>query len=86
MTNSSNFFDDIKIPFSNKQTGRIINSNFFFIPNFFKSGFSFADIEDSQESKRREETIFILLYHFHPLTNIQKFTCNFAREMTTAYF
>ena len=35
MTNSSNFLDDIKIPSSNKQTGRIMNSNFFFIPNFF---------------------------------------------------
>ena len=29
---------------------------------------------------------FIPLYHFHPLTNIQAFTCNFAREMTITYF
>ena len=26
------------------------------------------------------------LYHFHPLTNIQTFICNFACEMTITYF
>ena len=30
--------------------------------------------------------LFILLYHFHPLTNIQTFICNFACEMTITYF
>ena len=30
--------------------------------------------------------IFTPLYHIHPLTNIQTFICNFASEMTTAYF
>ena len=29
---------------------------------------------------------FIRLYHFHPLTNIQALTCNFACEMTVTYF
>ena len=29
---------------------------------------------------------FIPLYHFHPLTNIQTFICNFACEMTITYF
>ena len=29
---------------------------------------------------------FILLYHFHPLMNIQTFICNFASEMTITYF
>ena len=29
---------------------------------------------------------FIPLYHFHPLTNIQTFICNFAREMTITHF
>ena len=28
----------------------------------------------------------IPLYHFHSLTNIQTFMCNFAREMTFIYF
>ena len=28
----------------------------------------------------------IPLYNFHPLTNIQTFICNFAREMTITYF
>ena len=29
---------------------------------------------------------FIPLYHFHSLTNIQIFICNFSREMTITYF
>ena len=29
---------------------------------------------------------FISLYHFHPLTNIQTFICNFTCEMTITYF
>ena len=29
---------------------------------------------------------FIPLYHFHPLTNIETFICNFACEMTMTYF
>lgn len=31
----------------------------------------------------REESIFFPLYHFYPPTNIQKFVCCFASEMTT---
>ena len=51
----------------------------------FLSNFSFADTDDSQDSMGNEGSIFICLYHFHPLTNIQAF-CNFACEMTTTYF
>ena len=29
---------------------------------------------------------FIPFYHFHPLTNIQAFICNFAGETTIPYF
>ena len=32
------------------------------------------------------EPSFIPLYHFHPLTNIQTFICNFACEMTSHIF
>ena len=32
------------------------------------------------------EDHLIPLYNFHPLTNIQTFICNFAREMTITYF
>ena len=52
---------------------------FFF---FFLSGFSFTDTDNSQDSRGREGTFFIPLYHFRLLTNIQTFMCNFAREMT----
>ena len=34
----------------------------------------------------RGGTIFILFYHFRPLTNIQKLICNFACKLTTRYF
>ena len=44
------------------------------------------DNDDSQDSRGREGTIFILLYYFHPLTNIQTFICNFACEMNITYF
>ena len=53
---------------------------------FFISRFSFKDTDSSQDCRGRKETIFIPLYPFHPLTNIQKFICNFACEMTTTYF
>ena len=56
------------------------------ILEFFLSKFSFTDTEDSQDSKGREEAIFITLYHFYPLRNIQTLTCNFACGMTTTYF
>ena len=49
---------------------------------FFLSGFSFTHTDGSQDSRGREGPSFILLYHFHLLTNIQTFICNFAREMT----
>ena len=29
---------------------------------------------------------FIPLYHFHPLTNIETFICNFSYEMTITHF
>ena len=53
---------------------------------FFLSGFSFTDNDDSQGSRGGRGPSFILLYHFHPLTNIQTFICNFACEMTITYF
>ena len=46
----------------------------------FFYAFSFAD---SQNSMGRKERIFIPLYHFYQLTNIQAFICSFAYEMTT---
>ena len=43
----------------------------------------FVDSNDSQDSRRWEDTIFIPPYNFHPLTNFHRFICNFASEMTT---
>ena len=51
----------------------------------FLSELSFTDINDSQDSRGREGTIFYSIHHFHPLTNIQRYICNFACEMTCVY-
>ena len=53
---------------------------------FFLSGFSFTDTDNSQGSRGRRGPSFIPLYHFDPLTNIQTFICNFAREITITCF
>ena len=34
----------------------------------------------------RDSTCYLSFYHFHPLTNIQTFICNFACKMTITYF
>ena len=62
--------------------------NFFFqsFDFFFLSGFSFTDTGDSLDSRGKERTIFVPLYHFHLLTRIHSFICNFACDMTTRYF
>ena len=62
--------------FSYHRTG---NERVFFILSvFFPDG--------SQDSRGREGTIFYPLYHFHPLTNIQTFVCNFARRWLSLIF
>ena len=49
---------------------------------FFLSGFSFTNTYDSQSSRGKGGLSFVPLYHFHPLTSIQRFICNFPCEMT----
>ena len=49
---------------------------------FFLLGFSFTNTYDSQSSRGKGGLSFIPLYHFHPLTSIQRFICNFPCEMT----
>ena len=50
---------------------------------FFLLGCSLMDIDNSQDSRAREGTFFIPIYHLDLLTNIQTFISNFAHEMTT---
>ena len=64
----------------------LLLGNKLFFSFFFLSRFFFTDTDNSQDSRGKEGTFFIPLYHFHPLTNIQTFMCNFAREMTITYF
>ena len=53
---------------------------------FFLLGFSLKNTGNSQDSRGREGTIFYFTLPLPPLTNIQKFICNFAPEMTITYF
>ena len=45
---------------------------------YILSGFSFTDTDDSQDSREKESSNFIPLYHFHLLTSSQApFICSF---------
>ena len=53
---------------------------------FFLSGFSSQTLTIHRTAAKGRGPSFIPLYHFHPLTNIETFICNFACEMTIKYF
>ena len=53
---------------------------------FFYQGFLSQTLTTHRRAGEGRGPFSITLYHFHPLTNIQTFTCNFAREMTITYF
>ena len=59
---------------------------YIYIYIYILSGFSFTDTDDSQDSREGREPSFIPLYHFHLLTNIETFICNFVCEMTITCF
>ena len=53
---------------------------------FFLSGFSSQTLTIHRTVSEGRGPSFISLYHFHPLTNIETFICNFVCEMTITYF
>ena len=53
---------------------------------FFLSGFSSQTLTIHRTAGEGRGPSFIPLYHFHLLTNIETFICNFACEMTIKYF
>ena len=53
---------------------------------FFYQRFLSRTLTTHRAAGEGRGSFFIPLYHFHPLTNIQTFICNFAREMTITYF
>ena len=63
-----------------KILGKMDLVNFIFGKVFFFYQ-SFLSQDDSQDSR----SIFIPVYHFHPLANIQPFLCYFVSEMITRY-
>ena len=52
---------------------------------FFLSGFSSQTLTIHRTAGEGRGPSFIPFYHFHPLTNIETFICNFACEMTIAF-
>ena len=72
-----------------KVTGNVGNLNegtFYIIILFFLSEFSSQTVAIHRTAGEGRWPSFIPLYHFHPLTNIEIFICNFACEMTITYF
>ena len=53
---------------------------------FFYQGFLSRTLITHRTAGEGRGPPFIPPCHFHPLTNIQTFICNFAREMTTTCF
>ena len=53
---------------------------------FFCQGFLLRTLTSHRRAGEGRGPFFIPLYHFHPLTNIQTFICNFACEITMTYF
>ena len=53
---------------------------------FFYQGLLLRTLTTHRTAGEERGPSFIPLYHFHPLTNIQIFICNFACEMTITYF
>ena len=53
---------------------------------FFLSGFLPQTLKIHRAAGEGRGPSFIPLYHFHPLTNIETFICNFACEMNITYF
>ena len=53
---------------------------------FFLSSFSSQTLTIHRIAGKGRGPFFIPLYHFHQLTNIETFICNFECEMTITYF
>ena len=53
---------------------------------FFYQGFLSRTLTTRRTAGEGRGPSFIPFYHFHPLTNIQTFICNFACEMTSHIF
>ena len=61
-----------------------LTPNFFVL--FFYQGFLSWTLATHKTAGKVRGPSFIPLYHFHQLTDIQTFICNFASEMTITYF
>ena len=65
---------------------RIADKQLFLIKFFFLSGFSSQTLTIHRIAGEGRGPSFTSFYHFHPLTNIETFICDFACEMTITYF
>ena len=71
-----------------KKTGVPLFSwnHFFSVVFFFYQGFLTQTLMIHRTAGEGRGPFFIPLYHFHPLTNIQTFVCNFARRWLSLIF
>ena len=69
---------------NNKQNNALLILEVFFF--FFSIGVFFQTLTTHRTAGEGRGPSFIPLYHFHPLTNIGTFICNFGWEMTITYF
>ena len=74
----SNADTDLKNKYNDNTFLFLFYYYFFFIRVFFHGHWQLT----GQQGKGGNH--FFPLYHFHPLTNIQTFICNFARQVTFA--
>ena len=65
---------------------RLIFCNLCVVVVFFYQGFLSQTLTIHRIAGEGRGTSFIPHFHFHPLTNIETFICNFACEMTITYF
>ena len=79
---------DMQLPTTKKEKDKATKSdcNVIYFLKFFLSGFFSRTLTINRTAGEGRGPSFIPLYHFHPLTNIQTFICNFAREMSITYF
>ena len=69
------FFSIVKLLFSLRDTNLVVQVFFFY------QGFLSLTLTIHRTAGEERGPSFIPLYYFHPLTNIQTFICNFAREV-----
>ena len=79
--NIRNILEQLHILFARDEQHRKVFKDIFFL-----SGFSSQTLTIYRTTGEGRKPSFIPFHHFHPLTNIETFICNFACDMATRTF